>query len=149
MKTDEEDIRKTGSQLIRAARGTADRAYAPYSKFRVGAALQMADDDNGTFFTGCNVENASYGATICAERVAISSAVAAGFQKIHLLALTLLDVPASSDLADRSPCGICRQVIYEFSVPDKTLILIDRGTDDLTDFDILDSETLLPFGFRL
>lgn len=149
MNKKEDEIQKTGSLLIKAARDSANRAYAPYSKFHVGAALIMADDCDETIFTGCNIENASYGATICAERVSISSAVAAGFQKIRVLALTLPDVPAGAELADRSPCGICRQVIHEFSVPDETVILIDRGNEDLTDFDILDPATLLPFGFRL
>ena len=134
-------------QLLKAARDAATRAYAPYSKFRVGAGLLMEGSDQ--IFSGCNVENASYGGTICAERVAITTAVAAGFQKIRILALTLPNVPAGADLADRSPCGICRQVIHEFSDPEKTRILIDRGGEGKIEFDELTIGELLPFGFQL
>ncbi len=141
-------ISEYGSRLIESARRAALQAYAPYSKFRVGASLMVLDGEPGNFFVGCNVENASYGATICAERVAINSAIVSGNRKIHLLALSLPDVPAEADLADRSPCGICRQVIHEFSVPGTTQILIDRGGDS-GDFDVIKPETLLPHGFRL
>ena len=93
------------ASLIQSAWDARENAYAPYSKFAVGAALLTAD---GRVFTGCNVENLSYGLTICAERVAIGSAVAAGVKNLTMLAVVAdTDVPVS-------PCGACRQVMAEF-----------------------------------
>ncbi len=90
-------------RLIDIALEARETAYAPYSKFRVGAALLSVD---GTIFTGCNVENASYGLCICAERTAICKAVSAGHQKFTAIAV------AAAPLA--SPCGACRQFLVEF-----------------------------------
>jgi cytidine deaminase len=94
-------------RLIAHAREVALRAYAPYSHFRVGAALE---DTNGTIYVGCNVENASYGLTVCAERNAIFAAIAAGATRPFVaLAVSCLDAREGSC----SPCGACRQVIVE------------------------------------
>ena len=97
----------TPAKLLRQARAAMKRAYAPYSNFQVGAAIQLKD---GRIFTGCNVENASYGLTICAERNAIFAAVAGSAKKPEIMAVVVVNqrgVPCS-------PCGACRQVIAEF-----------------------------------
>jgi cytidine deaminase len=100
-------------ELIKAAMDVRQRAYAKYSNFLVGAAILATD---GRIFSGCNVENASYGLTICAERAAVFGAVAAGARKFELLAI------ATSGGA--SPCGACRQVLAEFA-PELPVLLID------------------------
>lgn len=91
--------------LIRAAAEARENAFAPYSEFRVGAALET---DDGRIFTGCNVESATYGLTMCAERVAIWKAVSEGKRKIKQIAV----VADTDELTP--PCGACRQIIWEF-----------------------------------
>lgn len=136
------------SRLRDAARAAAAGAHAPYSGFAVGAALIMADDADRRVFLGANVENASYGGTICAERTAITQAAAAGFRQLSVLAVSCSKA-LHARLADRSPCGICRQVIAEFAVEmPPSLVLIDSGEDDSLG-EILDLERLLPYPFRL
>src|ERR1700754_816758 len=100
-------------QLIQAAAGVAQHAHAPYSNFHVGAAVQTA---SGEIFTGCNVENASYGLTICAERAAVCAAVAAGHKEIVAVAVVTS--------GGHSPCGACRQVLSEFG-PAMEVVVVD------------------------
>lgn len=123
------------NSLTTAATNVRYHAHAPYSKFQVGAAVLTAD---GEVFAGCNVENASYGLTICAERVAVGTAVAAGHKEIVAVAV------ASS--GGHSPCGACRQVLSEFG-PAMEVILIDA--DDPTKTRTTTLAALLPEQFSL
>jgi cytidine deaminase len=123
-------------KLLRSAEKVMKNAHAPYSKFRVGAAILTAD---GKIFCGCNVENASYGMTNCAERTAIFAAVAEVGPKLEIQAVAVTNdhgVPCS-------PCGACRQVIYEFG-PDAVVFF--QGKKGWTESAITE---LLPEGFRL
>lgn len=110
-------------RLLEAAREAASRAYCPYSKFPVGAAVLSGE---GTIFAGCNVENASYGLTICAERNAVFQLVASGESPI-LVRAVLIYTPTSTPTA---PCGACRQVLNEFGPSCDILSLCD-GPDEL------------------
>jgi cytidine deaminase len=103
------------AELLKQATAAAHHAYAPYSSFRVGAALLL---DNGHIVTGCNVENASYRLTTCAEQSAISSAVNQHGPAIRIRAIAVANLNHTAS----QPCGACRQTIHEFSTPD-TLIL--------------------------
>ena len=127
------DVRK---KLERAAVEVMKNAYAPYSKFHVGAAILLT---NGKILSACNVENASYGMTNCAERTAIFSAVAQLGQKIEIQAVAV----ANDHGVACSPCGACRQVIYEFG-PDATIFF--QGANSPKQAHITE---LLPEGFRL
>jgi cytidine deaminase len=95
----------TEDELIAAAAEVRDRAYAPYSNFKVGAAVET---DDGKIYTGCNVESASYGLTVCAERVAIWKGISRGEKKFARVAV----VVDTEELTP--PCGVCRQIIWEF-----------------------------------
>ena len=122
--------------LLQRARKAMKQAHAPYSKFRVGAALLTT---KGRVFSGCNVENASYGMTNCAERTAIFTAVAALGPKIEIQTVAV----ANDHGVACSPCGACRQVIYEFG-PNATVFF--QGSDGPKQAHITE---LLPEGFRL
>jgi cytidine deaminase len=108
------------ADLQQRASAAAHNAYAPYSHFRVGAAVLLSD---GTIVTGCNVENASYRLTVCAEQAAIASAVSLHGPgiRIHAIAVANLNESASQ------PCGACRQTIHEFSTPDTIVFFPSEG----------------------
>jgi cytidine deaminase len=94
-----------GFALVEAAKAVRERAHAPFSRFKVGAAIE---DENGRIFTGCNIENATYGLTICAERVAVFKAVSEGASKLKRIAVVADTVTLTP------PCGACRQILWEF-----------------------------------
>lgn len=123
------------TQLIEAALAARQQAYAPYSKFLVGAAV-LAED--GTITAGANVENASYGLTICAERVAATAAVAAGARQLSAVAI--------ATTGGASPCGACRQVLAEFG-GSMDVVLVDA--DDPTQVRVTSLDQLLPEQFEL
>lgn len=121
-------------ELIIEALGAREKAYAPYSEFKVGAAVLM---ENGKIFPGCNIENASYGATNCAERTAIFKAVSEGSKKIKAIAII-------GDLTNYTyPCGICRQVIAEFANGNTSIILAKNENDYI----VKSLEEVLPGAF--
>lgn len=129
--------------LISKAMEARKGAYAPYSKYLVGAALLT---DNMTVYTGCNIENASYGATNCAERTAIFKAVSEGERNFN--AIAIVGAPADSEMDTvfseyAFPCGMCRQVIQEFCKPDFTIIV----AKSLEDYKVFTLKELLPYGF--
>ena len=127
---------KQRQRLLECARAAMRQAYAPYSNFKVGAALLTSE---GQIFSGCNVENASYGLTNCAERTAIFSAVAHSGPGLTIRAITVVndqEMPCS-------PCGACRQVIYQFGAEATVIFLGVNGLKELPIFE------LLPEGFRL
>lgn len=135
-------------QLIDAARKAGEKAYAPYSGYHVGAAVLT---DTGELFTGCNIENASYGLTNCAERTAIFKAISSGARKI-----TAIAVAGPAGGAPAYPCGACRQVIAEFAASPEMPIYVGLGdkkgdepeaTD--RDYEIYTLAELLPKGFSL
>lgn len=123
-------------ELVGAAAAVRGQAYAPYSSFAVGAALRATD---GRVFAGCNVENASYGLAVCAERNAVAAAVAQGAREFEALALvTGGDEPAA-------PCGACRQVLAEFA-PDLPVIVSNPEGSAVRRMNLAD---LLPWRFEL
>ena len=126
MKTGEDSLT---NELVAHALEMAEAAYAPYSRFRVGAAVRAA---SGRIFGGANVENASYGATICAERAAIVAAVNAGERKLTALAVTA------------PPCGVCRQVMREFCDPKEFTVTVAKSPDSCETFTL---DELLPKSF--
>ena len=131
----EESRQPDFAALVETARTCRAAAYAPYSRYQVGAALLT---ETGEVFGGCNVENASYGLTICAERTAITSAVAAGHRSFKAIAIV------TSDSRLPSPCGACRQFMVEFS-PNMRVILANDGGQSRTHA----AKDLLPDFFTL
>ena len=126
-------------ELISAALEARKNSYSPYSGYSVGAAVLCSD---GSIFTGCNVENASYGATMCAERTALFTAVAAGHRNFEAIAI----VGGKGDEADLPyPCGNCRQVLSEFCGRDFRVI-VAKSTDDFEEHTL---GSLLPYSFSL
>ena len=123
------------AELIEASLAVRVNAYAPFSKFYVGAAVL---DDRGQITRGVNVENSSYGLTICAERTAATGAIAAGAKRLTAIAIA---TPGAA-----SPCGACRQFLYEFG-PEMTVLLVDSDSGELQQTHGLSE--LLPIGFRL
>ena len=124
-------------ELLEQARAASRRAYCPYSNFHVGAAIRAG----GRVFTGANVENASYGLTVCAERTAAFAAVLADAGRFEAIAVSCADAPPGSDPEGMMPCGACRQVLSEFADPETPVIVDGVGTMTLAD--------LLPRAFRL
>lgn len=123
-------------ELIRAAMEARKFSYSPFSGFSVGAALLCED---GAVYTGCNIENSSYSPTLCAERCAVAKAVSEGKRKFLAIAV------AGPKNGHTTPCGVCRQVLYEFC--DETLLVLCAGTEN----DYLETTLgeLLPRAFRL
>ena len=121
-------------KLLERARQVRGAAYAPFSNFKVGAAVLTA---SGQVFSGCNVENASFGATVCAERVAIFAAVAAGQRQIKALAV-IADTPEPV-----APCGLCRQVLQEFGADCQVIMANLTG-----EYRVVTMAQLLPYAFE-
>ena len=124
----------TEKELITAAKQAAEHSYAPYSGFRVGAALLAA---SGKIYTGANIENASYGASVCAERTAFFQAILAG--EVNFTAIAVF---GGENFCP--PCGICRQVMSEFCAPDFRVLLCHD--QEIRSFSLKD---LLPMAFRM
>ena len=120
--------------LIQEAIEARKQTYSPYSKFGVGAAVLSG----GKVYRGCNIENASYGATICAERTAIFKAISEGNRTIEMIAIT-----AGEDNYGH-PCGMCRQVMREFSDPKKLIVIVAKSQEDYKTYTL---EELLPNSF--
>ena len=123
--------------LLERARMAASRAHCPYSQFHVGAAVLC---DDGSVIEGCNVENASYGLTVCAERVALFSAISQGKRPIEL-AVSCVDAQDEAAVSSRMPCGACRQVMQELLPPDADMHVDGVGRRSL--------QQLLPEAFQL
>lgn len=124
-------------QLVQEATAVRERAYAPYSGYRVGAAIATRQ---GSIFVGCNVENSTFGATICAERGAIMQMVAFGETEPIACAVVTKD--------GGSPCGICRQVLAEFA-PDMPIVMVGLASAEGESGQVVQLKDLLPMAFRL
>ena len=125
--------------LIRTALEYRKKSYSPYSNYKVGAAVLAS---SGKLYGGCNIENASYPAGICAERTAIFKAISEGESSIEAVAICGGSGEEANDMA--YPCGICRQVMREFSQPKDMLVIIAKTTDEYEEYTL---EQLLPNSF--
>ncbi len=133
---------RTVQELIRTALEARKNSYSPYSSYAVGAAVLA---QSGKIYGGCNIENASYGGTVCAERVAIFAAVAAGEKRIEALAVIGGPADTSDEMpGEAAPCGICRQVMREFGDPAAFEVIIAKSIKDHRIFAL---EELLPESF--
>ena len=132
-------IESLKEELIRKAIEQQKEAYAPYSRYFVGAAVMTG---SGTVYTGANIENASYPAGICAERNAIFHAAACGERKITAIAIVAGRDGVNTEYA--SPCGICRQVMREFCNPKEMTVLLAKSPEDYIEKTL---DELLPLGF--
>ena len=129
----------TDRELIRAAFAVRERAYTPYSHFKVGAALLTR---SGRVFTGCNIENASFSPTICAERAALAAAVSAGEREFDAIAI-VGSMEGKVNTLPTGPCGVCRQALFEFGGNGLRVILAKSEED----YQELTLGRLLPLGF--
>ena len=129
----------TDRELIRFAIEARKQAYTPYSHFQVGAALLAAD---GPVYTGCNVENAAYTPTNCAERTAFFKAVSEGQRAFA--AIAIVAAPEGQPLRKTAPCGVCRQVMMEFCQPE-TFRIISAASEE--DYEVYTLAQLMPMGF--
>ena len=125
------------AELLEAARHASRAAYCPYSKFRVGAAVRAG----GKIYKGANIENASFGLTVCAERTAIHAAVLDGAGPIEAVAVSCVDASPGTGPDGLMPCGACRQVLAEFAGPEIPVAVDGVGTFRL--------DELIPRAFRL
>ncbi|WP_274954868.1 cytidine deaminase [Anaerostipes butyraticus] len=126
-------------KLIKTAVRQLSYSYAPYSHFKVGAALLA---ENGTIYTGCNIENAAYTPTNCAERTAFFKAVSEGVRTFKAICIA---GGMNGELTDyTAPCGVCRQVMMEFCSPEEFEIILAKGEDDYKMYKLKD---LMPLGF--
>lgn len=126
-------------ELIRAAIEARRRAYTPYSHYQVGAALLT---EGGKLYRGCNIENAAFSPTCCAERTAFFKAVSEG--ETRFSAIAIVAGPEGELLTPPTPCGVCRQVMMEFCDPENFRILLAQGPEDYQSFTLRE---LLPLGF--
>ena len=132
-------MKPTDAELIRAAFKARSFAYTPYSHFKVGAALLAK---NGMVYTGCNIENAGYTPTNCAERTALFKAVSEGVREFDAIAIVGSKVGETNTLVT-GPCGVCRQALYEFGGPALTVIMAKSEEDYI----VTTLGELLPYGF--
>ena len=128
------------AELIRAAFAAREYAYTPYSHFKVGAALLA---NNGSVYTGCNIECATFSPTNCAERTALFKAVSEGVREFAAIAVVGAKDGAPDDALVTSPCGVCRQMLYEFGGPGLVVIMA-KSEDDWREMTLGE---LLPLGF--
>lgn len=126
--------------LIRAAFAAREYAYTPYSHFKVGAALLA---NNGSVYTGCNIECATFSPTNCAERTALFKAVSEGVREFAAIAVVGAKDGAPDDALVTSPCGVCRQMLYEFGGPG-LMVIMAKSEDDWREMTLGE---LLPLGF--